>query len=362
MFLHDLEIKQFRCFSAQKFSFSKQFTLIIGDNGTGKTSLAEAIHYLCYMKSFRSSNLSDLVGHSYDAFFLKGRFSSAFESDSDHFIQVGYCDKKKSIKLDNKAVTTYKQIFELFQVITLLEEDIHLIKGYPSERRTFIDQAALFLESGYLDTYRNFKKIVQNRNALLHNPYAIDMLELDIWTEKLWQASQVVQQQRRKVLAVIEQTVNSLLSQYFDNVYQVQMGYESEHVSLDETYEDFKMKINRILGQERALKRSLFGAHLDDFNIQIKGQKARFFASRGQQKLVSLLCKLSLVTLAEKNDFLPILIIDDFIADFDKTRLRNLMDFFVSCKNQVIITTPFYDLELQKIIGFADPDIISMNK
>jgi len=362
MFLHDLEIKQFRCFTSQKFSFSKQFTLIIGDNGAGKTSLAEAIHYLCYMKSFRSSNLSDLVGHSYESFFLKGRFSSSCEFESEHSIQVGYSDKKKAIKLDNKAVTTYKQIFELFQVITLLEEDIHLIKGYPSERRTFIDQAALFLEPSYLDTYRNFKKIVQNRNALLHNPYHIDMLELDIWTEKLWLASLHVQEQRKKVLETIQQTVNGLLEKYFDSVYQVRIDYESEYVTPGESFAEFKVKINTIVGQERALKRSLFGAHLDDFNIQIKGQKARFFASRGQQKLVSLLCKLSLITLAEKNDFLPILIIDDFIADFDKTRLRNLMNFFVSCKNQVIITTPFYDSELKEIIGFADPDIISMNK
>lgn len=362
MFLHDLEIRQFRCFSTQKFSFSKQFTLIIGDNGAGKTSLAEAIHYLCYMKSFRCSNLLDLVGHSYDAFFLKGHFSSNSEFDSGHSIQVGYSDKKKAVKLDNKAVTTYKQIFELFQVVTLLEEDIHLIKGYPSERRTFIDQAALFLEPAYLDTYRKFKKIVQSRNALLHNQYSIDMLELDIWSEKLWIASLAVQEQRRKVLEVIQQTVNSLLANYFDSVYEVLINYESEYVLPNENYADFKIKIDQILRQERALKRSLFGAHLDDFKIQIKGQDARYFASRGQQKLVSLLCKLSLVTLAEKNDFLPILIIDDFIADFDKVRLRNLMNFFVSCKNQIIITTPFYDSELQKIVGFTDPDIISMSK
>lgn len=361
MFLHDLEIKQFRCFHAQKFSFSKQFTLITGDNGTGKTSLAEAIHYLCYMKSFRCSSLSDLIGHTFDSFFLKGHFTSALSIDSHHSIQVGYADKKKAIKLDNKSVTTYKQIFELFQVITLLEEDIHLIKGYPSERRTFIDQATLFLEPSYLDAYRNFKKIVQNRNALLH-AQIIDRLEFDIWTEKLWQASLTIQEQRKNVLKTIQETVNTLLHTYFEDIYTVVIDYESAYMSDHENFLDFKKKINPLFGQERALKRSLFGAHLDDFNIQIKGQKARFFASRGQQKLVSLLCKLSLITLAEKNDFLPILIIDDFIADFDKIRLRNLMNFFVSCKNQVIITTPFYDSELQKIIGFADPEIISMNK
>ncbi len=361
MFLHNLEIKQFRCFTNKRFVFSKQFTLVIGDNGTGKTSLAEAVHYLCYMKSFRSTNIADLVEHDADSFFLKGMFTSDSFNNESHTIQVGYNNKKKAIKLDNKSVATYKEIFQIFQVITLLEEDIHLIKGYPGERRAFIDQAALFLDQSYIDMYRNLKKIVQHRNALLHS-HNVNELELEIWTEKLWHASLQVKEQRKKVLIKIEKTINDLLQQYFENMYEVLFDYEAIAIISNEPFVLFKQRLRSLFMQEKLLKRSLFGAHLDDFHIKIQDKKARFFASRGQQKLVSLLCKLSLINLAEQNSFLPVLIIDDFIADFDEIRLRNIIKLLTSCKNQVIIITPFYDFELKKIIESVDPDVISMNR
>ncbi|MBM18045.1 MAG: hypothetical protein CL947_03190 [Epsilonproteobacteria bacterium] len=360
MFLHELDIKNFRCFTQKRFTFDKQFTLVTGNNGTGKTSLAEAIHYLCYMKSFRCSSIGDLVCHESDSFFLKGSFTSEVVKDISHTIQVGYAGNKKAIKLDNKAVTTYKEIFKIFQVITLLEDDINLIRGYPTARRSFIDQAALFLEPGYLDMYRSFKKIVQHRNALL-SQYHIDKLELDIWTEKLWNASIVIQKYRVAVLSNIQDVINKLLKSHFNDVYEVTIQYESKHILLNEDYASFCSRLGHILAQERSMKRSLFGAHLDDFAIELKGQKARFFASRGQQKLVSLLCKLSLIKLASQNDYLPILIIDDFIADFDKIRLNQLIDLFLSCKNQVIITTPVYDSEMKKMMQKAEPDVLSMS-
>ena len=169
LFLHNLEIKQFRCFNNKNVEFSRQFSIIIGDNGSGKTSLAEAIHYLCYMKSFRCSNISDLICHDFNSFFLKGNFTTIQNQSDDlmHSIQVGYTDKKKVIKLDNKVVTTYKEIFNLFQVITLLEDDIYLVRGNPLARRTFIDQAALFINPSYLDTYRKLKNIIQKQKCII---------------------------------------------------------------------------------------------------------------------------------------------------------------------------------------------------
>ncbi len=358
--MHDLEIKFFRCFEQKQIRFCKQFTVITGDNGAGKTSAAEAIHYLCYMKSFRCSNVQDLLQHDQQSFFLKGSFTTKNEPQVNHILQVGYAHKKKVVKLDQKAIVSYKQIFDIFQVITLLEDDIQLIAGYPGQRRAFIDQAAALLNPTYLQTYRNFKRIVSQRNALLYSSFK-DACAHEIWTEKLWTASLHVQQQRIAILKNIEQAINLLLVQYFDTIYQVQLFYEPEHMHLDESYETFKQRSGSIFEQEYATKRSLFGAHLDDFSVHMQGKPARFFASRGQQKLLSLLCKLSLVLLSEKQDFLPILILDDFIADFDQTRLTCLMKFLSSCKNQVIIITPLYDSELEKIIGNVDPEVLFMH-
>lgn len=360
MFLHELEIKQFRCFEKRNFVFQKSITLITGDNGTGKTSLAEAIHYLCYMKSFRSNALTDLICHEHNSFFLKGSFTSAESLEDVHSIQVGYSNKKKAIKIDGKIVTTYKSIFNLFQVITLLEDDINLIKGYPSGRRSFVDQAVLFYDAKYLDVYRNFKKIVQSRNALLHQN-SIEKIEFEVWAEKLWESSLKIQQRRIDVLKRIEGYINILLKKYFDDEYQVQIKYEAKSVLPNETFNMFYQRMSYIFRQEQLYKRSMFGAHLDDFIVKFKGKNARNYASRGQQKLISLLCKLSLITLANERSYLPILVIDDFIADFDQKRLQNIINFLLSCKNQIIITTPFYASDLQKLLERADPEVISMN-
>lgn len=361
MFLHELELQQFRCFSEKKIRFVKPITFITGDNGTGKTSLLEAIHYLCYFKSFRSHIIQDVLHHSSPSFFLRATFEREYDFEKEqHQLQVGYLDRKKSIKLNQKTITSYKQILPFFQVVTLTEDDIDLIQGYPAIRRSFIDQALLFSQPNMFDVYSKFKQVVQHRNALFTTHKNIDLTELEVWNHALWQHSQVIQQARILELKSIEIKVNQLLEEYFNGVYEVNLSYEPKYVDLAESYDVFQAKIARLVEQERILKRSLFGAHLDDLVISIKGKKARIYASRGQQKLISLLCKVAWATKIEQNIDSPILLIDDFIADFDTIRLSQLVDFFIKCKNQIILTAPFCDHNLKKILEKADPEIISI--
>jgi len=365
LFLSKLDLQQFRCFTDKSFSFSSPIALITGDNGAGKTSIIEAINYLCYFKSFRSHSLTDLMSHGSDSFFLRGHFTLASEPENLHVIQVGYAQKKRIIKLDQKNVTSYKDTFPYFKVITLTEDDIDLIKGAPSGRRAFADQAVLFSKPEAMDDYRDFRHILQSRNALLTSAYGrpsnLSRVELEVWTEKLWASTIKIQEYRRTELQVIESTVNRLIDQYFDGVYEVEIQYDPKLAVAGESMDIFLKKIAHLTDQEVVLKRSLFGAHLDDLIFHIKGKKARMFASRGQQKLVSLLCKLSLISIGNTQGPLPLVLIDDFISDFDKNRLRNLIHFFLSCKNQIIITSPFCDSELESLILKAHPDVISIN-
>lgn len=361
MFLRELELQNFRCFSQKKLSFQEPITFVTGDNGVGKTSILEAIHYLCYFKSFRSHIVQDVVHSGSESFFLKGNFDRIYDlQELNHSLQVGYFQKKKSIKLDQKPITSYKQILPHFQVITLTEDDIDLIKGYPAVRRAFIDQAVLFLKHEAFDTYNAFRQVVAHRNALLASHKRVDTMELEVWNHELWKHSVKIQQYRLQTLELIEKSVNQLLDQYFDGVYEVSLKYESKNINIIDPYEVFLQKVIGMLDQERILKRSLFGAHLDDVIIQIRGKRARIYASRGQQKLISLLCKVSWATLAGGEIDYPIMLIDDFISDFDKIRLSQLVEFFLQCKNQIILTAPFCDPELQLLMQKAKPEIIKL--
>lgn len=361
MFLEELELQHFRCFANKKISFSSPITLITGNNGSGKTSIIEAIYYLSYFKSFRAHTMTELMYTGSDSFFLKGNFSLA-KMDESHFIQVGYGQKKKSIKFDQKQITSYKEVLSMFQVVTLTEDDIDLIKGYPASRRTFIDQAVLLAHPEALDLYREFRQVLSNRNALLEKYSAQgDKLELEIWTQKLWEVSVKIQSYRQDVMLIIQKTVNELIDQFFDGVYEITIRYDAKVIVPGQLADEFMMQIGHIEHQERAMKRSLFGAHLDDLIFQIRGKKARIFASRGQQKLISLLCKLALASIQSGSRGKPLLLIDDFISDFDKIRLQNLIHFFLSCQNQIIMTAPSYDSDLKELLENTDLDVITLD-
>lgn len=357
MFLQELELQHFRCFEDKKLIFNAPITVITGNNGAGKTSIVEAIYYLSYFKSFRSHVISELMQSGGDSFFLRGQFLIQ-DLMEQHTIQIGYSQKKKSIKFDQKQITSHKDILSLFQIVTLTEDDSDLIKGYPAGRRAFIDQAVLLANPEFLDLYREFKQVLQHRNVLLERYNNKDKLEFEIWTKKLWQISVQIQRYRQIMMAQIEQLVNQLIDQFFDGVYEISITYDSKIMLIDETLDVFMLKIGAIFYQEIAWKRSLFGVHLDDLVFQIRGKKARIFASRGQQKLISLLCKLALTRIDSSNQAKPLLLIDDFISDFDQIRLKNLIQFFTICKNQIIITAPFYDVNFQGLFEKADPDVI----
>lgn len=336
-------------------------TIITGDNGAGKTSILEAIHYLGYFKSFRTHLMQDLLCNQADSFFLRTTFTKDYDFQTEqHQLQIGYSGRKKSIKVDQRSISSYKQILPLFQVVTLTEDDIDLVQGSPATRRSFIDQAVLFGNSEMFDEYHKFRHIVDNRNALLASHHKIDEAELEVWNFALWQQSIKIQQARRQELAKVEKLVNQLLEQYFEGIYEVALEYEPKSMKIDEMYEQFCVCLQRLIPQEQVMKRSLFGAHLDDVTIKIRGKKARVYASRGQQKLISLLCKVAWATKQEAGAVCPVLLIDDFIADFDTTRLAQLVHFFKKCRNQIILTAPFCDKNMLKLLESADPEIISV--
>lgn len=360
MFLQELELQNFRCFKQSLFQFIKPATIVIGNNGVGKTTLIEAIYYLCYFKSFRASTIKELIHVSSDSFFLKGNFYQNKDLTDQHVLQVGYSAAKKSIKLDQKPVLSYKDVLTIFQVVTLTENDIDLINGAPVHRRAFIDQAVLMSDLEVLPMYRQLRQIVAHRNAILSrfSQSSIDPLEFEVWTQKLWDFSALIQAQRCLVISQIQDLVNQFLKQYFDEIYSISINYEAKNRPKNDDFEDFWIKNETLFNQEKWYKRSLFGAHLDDLVVHIESKKARIFASRGQQKLIILLCKLALTCIDQTKQYKPLFLMDDFISDFDAIRLKNLMNFFTSCQNQVIITAPIFDENLKKIAGILDPDLL----
>jgi DNA replication and repair protein RecF len=247
-------------------------------------------------------------------------------------------------KIDQKAVCSYQELMKYYRVISLTADDLDLIKGGPDERRSLLDQMIIMQNHEFYGMVQHFFKVLENRNALFHQDKASNNKETaDLWTYQLWQATNQIQELRVEMLKYIEGEINKFLLEYFFNVFNVSLSYVPKYKSLQGSFEDFLRGYARYFSQEQDYRRSLFGAHLDDFAITLAQRKSRSYASRGQQKLIVLLFKIAHLKklLIENNE--AIVVLDDFMADFDQEFAVRIISFLQEMKVQLIFTSPLQE-------------------
>jgi DNA replication and repair protein RecF len=333
--IKQLRLKNFRCFSEQVVSLDHSLVLVQGSNGSGKTSLLEALHYLCYLRSFRTHVPKELVHFDATSFFMKIDFVT---EGLEHEIQVGFSGKKRVVKFNQKALQSFKELMDHYRIITITEDDVFIIKGSPEVRRSFLDQAIVLRDPDYPEIFKKFKAIVDNRNSLLmrgmvasHSYY--------LWTEQLWDFSYLIQQKRVDFLQLLQKRVNKLIRQ-LALVHEISFRYEPKNSRGEQSFDDFKEAIAQLKQEEERFKRSLFGAHLDDFSIMLHANKSRTYASRGQQKLIAFLLKIAHLEELIHTRGKAILLLDDFLTDFDEKVAVTLLDLLATLSVQIIITSP----------------------
>src|SRR5579863_5463327 len=107
--LSSIVLKQFRCFDNTSIDLDGAIVLICGANGTGKTSLLEALYYACYLRTFRTHNVRDLIGIDKESFFIKLTVQdNTLEQPLSHTINIGFAQDKRLVKINDVATVSYK--------------------------------------------------------------------------------------------------------------------------------------------------------------------------------------------------------------------------------------------------------------
>ncbi len=339
MQIHSIELKNFRCFPHKIVKFDSNLVIIEGDNGSGKTSLLEAMHYGCYLRSFRTYNPRYMVAHGQESFFIKLHIDEGELLPADHEIQIGFIGKRRSVKLNQHPICSYKELMESYRVITITEDDLGLITGGPEVRRTFVDTALILGNPLFTKTLADLKKIIDQRTSLITQRSSnLDVFKL--WTQQLWEQSRFIQQERIALLTKIEKQAQKLIQEMFNGSYTLTIDYRPKVDLKEYSFEEWFKAHSSLYEQETIMGRSLFGAHLDDFVIKFQDNHSKIYASRGQQKLLVMLIKMAQVHEIALVKGPAVLLLDDFLTDFDRKRAELCLKILCGLHGQIILTTP----------------------
>ena len=186
MLLNNIVLRNFRNYIDCEVSFSTPVNLIIGGNAQGKTSLLEAIYFLCTAESHRSTRDGELIRHNESGFYLKGTLGN---SSNDVMSLEATKRTRGQFKLKKNGVlqTKRSEWIGQFNAVLFSPESLVLVKGGPAERRRFLDLLISQIDSIYLKNLQEYKLVLRQRNELLKQirTTLADAVQLDVWDKLL---------------------------------------------------------------------------------------------------------------------------------------------------------------------------------
>ncbi len=350
MWVKNLFVSNFRNFARLDLEFSPRLNLFWGDNGEGKTNFLESLYCLGHGTSFRTKTDEELIKWGQPSLYLKGE---GFKSERLFTYEV-VLDRKisKVRKVDSHRVGLRNPTKWLWMV-TFSPEDIWLVKGYPQQRRDFLDAKLPLFNFRYSYLRSSYLRVLSQRNHLFFLKRIRKSInqELDIWDEQLVELGSKIVKLRLEGLEKLEFFFKEIYPRVMGRDSKIGLIYRSSFlkdptpiISEEEIMEIFRKELKLKRKKELELETTLVGPHRDDFLILADGIDLRCFGSQGEQRIATLslkLAELGLVNLREGEH--PVTLLDDVASELDPKRQKLLLDL-VKEQSQVFITTTHLSL------------------
>ena len=336
MFLEKISLVNFKNYKLADIELSNEVNCFIGQNGSGKTNLLDAVYYLSMCKSYLNPIDSQNILFDESFFVVQGVWNK--ENKSDHI----YCGIKKGTKkVFKKNKVLYEKLSEhigQFPVVMISPYDRNLILEGSEVRRKWMDGIIAQFNRGYLDDLIRYGKILEQRNALLKNMSEFGFFNresIEVWDEQLVQCGNKIHKVRLEFLEDFIPVFQKYYQWLTSDKEEVSLAYKSQLID-----NDFLTMLKEAERRDFQKQYSTVGTHKDDLVFTIKEHPIKKFGSQGQQK--SYLIALRLSQFEWLNNHLgvkPVLLLDDIFDKLDNERVERLMKM-VSDKDfgQVLVT------------------------
>lgn len=354
----ELRLRQFRNFTEIELDFPPEGVAIIGDNGSGKTNLLEAIYYLEIFRSFRGAPDEQLVRFGMDAFHVRGRLVRTDPTTGEPAgksrmltVEAGYeaKGKRKRVAVDGGEAERLGDAIGHVGAVVFSPSDVAIVSGAPAERRRFLDILLSLNTQGYLPALQRYRQVLRQRNAMLKANARPALLEP--WDEQLsdWGTKLTVARARWT-----REHAADFTSRYraIGGGRAGEIGYSpGTPAAPDEALDPARMRVRfseglaRVSPRERERGVTLIGPHRDDLAITIEGPDGavdlRDFGSGGQVRTAAIALRmLEAESVRATRERAPLLLLDDVFAELDAGRSLRILELLQSHPGQVIMTAP----------------------
>lgn len=334
MIIQSVQLVNFRSHDEFLLKCNKKTSLLIGENGSGKTSVLEAIYEALRGKSFKASD-NEILKRGADFYRVELKFCDGKKTI------VLFDGKKKQFLVEDKKVSRLPKR-NRYPVVLFLPDDLHLVATSPTKRRTYFDRVLAEFDEAYSSSLLKYEKSLKQRNELLKRYVKegeagrISKSDFFSWNILLAKYGLEIRNRRKQYLEKLNNIYSDVYHSIVDNDDSVYLKLELFGGEIFEA--DYFNRLEAELARDLVLGHTGFGIHRDDFVFLFNEREADGTASRGELRSIILAMKFIEADLIfQETGKRPVVLLDDVFSELDNIRQKSLVKNFKD--NQVIMTS-----------------------
>ena len=358
-----LSLGDFRNYATAELELTAGPNLLVGRNGQGKTNLVEAIAYFAILRSHRATGDGPMIRAGADSAIARLKVEAA---QRDVLLELQLNRDRPNRAQVNRNSVRPREVTRWFSAVSFMPEDLGIVRGEPSGRRRFLDDALVSRHPVAAGALGDYERAVRQRTSLLKSARrGGDALEstLSIWDEQLIEYGVQIMLARRELVRDLGAPLRAGYRALVDEDHAPTLGLQESvegalpdvsretrsaeelaDVSRETLAEEFRAALRAVRGREIERGVTLVGPHRDDLLLSLNGLPVKGYASHGESWSFALSLKIALATVlrAESPAGDPVIILDDVFAELDSRRRERLMSA-VNDFEQVIVTAAVED-------------------